>query len=226
MTDAVTDTFTDADDTVVSTGHAGEVGATWAINTSYGPGTADEFLIRSNSLARSIYPQPDSTGEALIYPSGTLPGGTTDFMIEFSVVWDAQGDGSFLDILEDAATPGGGKAVIVELSYASWGIGSAPNGIYYQTGFVGGLHVGYDFATFTPSVGHTYLVQIEIHGTAASLTIDGVVMATWTRAAPPVEAFGIDMYDSSGVGEMRVLDYRVYPAASSPAPRPVAFIAT
>lgn len=209
MSDAVTDTFTDADGTTIDA-HIGEIGAVWSVNTHYGPGAADEFKIRSNSLSRAVFPDSDCTGEALIYPSGTLPGGTTDFIIEFEVVWDIDADGSYIAITEASLdSNGGGRPWPLALSNTSYW--DAAHGIYYEMG-AGGLGVGYNYATFTPVVGQTYLVQLVITGsTAVALKIDGVTVASWTRTAIPVEPFGINMYDNSGTGEMRIPSYRVYP---------------
>lgn len=211
MADVVNDTFTDSDGTQLVSSHTGETGATWTMNLAFGVGNNGALVIHSNAIRRPTFAEnPAADGsECLAYPSGLLPGGTNHFIVEFGVVFDDDSNSAYVQIFEKS--DGGSYATLAQIANAGYG---GPGAQIFIADGVG----GYTNAGFSPTIGYEYPVKLEFNGTSATFYLDSVSVATITRSSGvPIEPFGVDIYDSTSIGNCHVTYMRVY-AAGPPDP--------
>jgi len=206
------DSFTGADGTsVLGAPHIGEVGATWTRVAGFGADSNGEFVIHSNAIRRPTFAEDAASdgGEALMYASGALPGGTTAFTMEFGFTFDesaAGGTGQFIALYEKCDTAGGaGSSYICQVGINVLSVASGRVGLSHDGGTTASS------VAFTNN--HAYVARLTVNGTALTLDVlDGgsvIAKTSWTRGTMPLGKFGIDMFDSASVAAATVTYFKV-----------------
>jgi len=196
----VYDSFTGANNTQL-VAHTGEVGATWAIPVSSGDGP-ETIILTNNAMARPAWPAAGNSGEAMAYPSGRLPTGTTQFTIEFGCRFMlAAGGSGYIDVIEHANDPSNVDTVF-GIAFGFFGVGHEFM-LIGQPGYV-------DNSTgFTAVDGQEYIVRLVINGGHIDAYLDGVLKVSCTRPLI-TEPFGLDINDNGGLNCPQVTYLKIY----------------